>query len=199
MTAGVYRYHLNEEAMAYAKGLIECKARQLVGQARLNASDVDDLKQDMWADLLRRLSWFESDRAKVKTFIARILSHRVSAILQYRSGMSRDYRRDEGSLSEFTTDADGQIVERAQMIPEDVHDLRTGADTRSALDQMEMTNDIEAVLASLPAPLRELCHLLKTESMSAAARKLGISRRAARTRLAAIRKHFEKADLRDYL
>jgi len=190
--------HLNEEAIAYAKKLIQCKSRQLVGQTGLSDSDLDDLKQEMWADLLRRFSWFESDRAKAKTFIARVVSHRVSAILRHRSGMGRDYRRNGGSLSDATEDADGRIVERAQTIPEDAHDLRTGAETRSDLEQMELISDIETVMASMPVPLRELCLLLKTESMSAAARKLGISRRAARARLTEIRKHFEEADLCDY-
>lgn len=190
--------HLNEEAIRYAKQLIQCKARQLVGQAGLSSSDVDDLKQEMWADLLRRFSWFESDRANVKTFMARVVSHRVSAILRHRSGMGRDYRRDAGSLSEPTEDSDGRTVEWAQMITEDAHDFRTGADTRCDQEQLEMVTDIETVLVSLPEPLRELCVLLKTESMSAAARKLGISRRAARARLAEIRERFEAAGLSDY-
>jgi len=141
--------------------------------AGLSRSDLDDLKQEMWADLLRRFSWFESDRADVKTFMARIVSHRVSAILRHRSAVGRDYRREVGSLSEPTEDSDGRTVEWAQMITEDAHDFRTGADTRSDQEQLEMATDIETVVASLPEPLRELCVLLKTDSMSAAARKLG--------------------------
>ena len=190
---------LDEESIAYAKKVIECKARQLVGQAGLSESDVEDLQQEMWADLLRRLTWFESDRAKAKTFIARVVSHRVSAILRHRSGMGRDYQRNAGSLSEETEDADGRMVERAQLITEDAHDLRTGVETRPALEQMELVSDVGTVLASLPAPLREFCELLKTESMSSAARKLGISRREARARLDAIRNRFEEANLGDYL
>ena len=190
---------LDEESIAYAKKVIECKARQLVGQAGLRESDVEDLQQEMWADLLRRLTWFESDRAKAKTFIARVVSHRVSAILRHRSGMGRDYQRNAGSLSEETEDADGRMVERAQLITEDAHDLRTGVETRPALEQMELVSDVGTVLASLPAPLREFCELLKTESMSSAARKLGISRREARARLDAIRNRFEEANLGDYL
>jgi len=190
--------HLNEEAIRYAKQLIQCKARQLVGQAGLSRSDLDDLKQEMWADLLRRFSWFESDRANVKTFMARVVSHRVSAILRHRSAVGRDYRREVGSLSEPTEDSDGRTVEWAQVITDDAHDFRTGVDRRSDLERLEMATDIETVFGSLPEPLRELCVLLKTESMSAAARKLGISRRAARARLAEIRERFEAAGLGDY-
>ncbi|NQU19765.1 MAG: hypothetical protein HQ567_00670 [Candidatus Nealsonbacteria bacterium] len=191
--------HLSEETIAYAKQTIQCKTRRLVGQAGLSSSDLDDLKQEMWADLLRRFSWFESDRAKAKTFIDRVVSHNISAIRKHRTRMGRDYRRNGGSLSDATKDDDGRIVEQAQVIPEDAHDLRTGAETRSTLEHVMLASDVKTVMASLPTPLRELCQLLKTETLAAAARKLGISRRAAQTRLAAVREHFEEADLCDYL
>jgi DNA-directed RNA polymerase specialized sigma24 family protein len=138
--------HLDEQAIAYAKKTIQCKSRQLVRQTGLSDSELNDLKQEMWADLLRRFSWFESDRSKAKTFIARVVSHRVAAILRHRSEKVRSYLCDEGSLSEPTEDADGRIVERAQMIPENAHNLRTGAETRSTLEQVELTSDIETVL-----------------------------------------------------
>ena len=168
--------HFNEETISYAKRLIQYKSQQLVGRAGLSESDIDDLKQEMWADLLRRFSWFESDRAKAETFIDRVLSHRVAAILRRQCGASRNYRRNGESLSSETEDADGQIVELAQTLPEDVHDLRTGAVTRPALEQFELASDIQTVLAKMPAPLRELCQLLKTEQISVAASEHLISR-----------------------
>ena len=191
--------HFDEETIAYAKRLIQYKSQQLIGKAGLSESDIDDLKQEMWVDLLRRIPRFESDRAKLETFIDRILTHRAAAILGHQCEVSRDYRRGRESLSTETEDADGQTVELAQTLAENVHDLRTGAVTRPDLGQMELASDIQAVLATLPAPLRELCQLLKTEHISVAADKLGITRHEASARADKIREHFENARLGDYL
>jgi RNA polymerase sigma-70 factor, ECF subfamily len=191
--------HFNKETISYAKRLIQFKSQQLVGRAGLSESDIEDLKQEMWADLLRRFSWFESDRAKAETFIDRVLSNCVAAILRHQCGASRNYRRNGQSLSSETEDIDGQTVELAQTLTEDVHDLRTGSVTRPALEQLELASDIQTVLGTMPAPLRELCQLLKTEQISVAASKLGITRHEANARLDQIREHFENAGLGDYL
>ena len=190
--------HFNEETISYAKNLIHYKAQQLVGLAGLTESDLDDIKQEMWADLLRRFSWFESDRAKLETFIDRILSNCAANIIRHRCGDGRDYRLEGESLSHETEDADGQAVEFSQTLAADVHDFRTGAVTRAATEEFELASDVETVLAKLPAPLRELCQLLKTEQISTAAAKLGITRHEANERLAQIREHFEHAGLADY-
>ena len=191
--------NISEEVISYAKNLIQYKAQQLVGLAGLTKSDVDDLKQEMWVDLLRRFSWFESDRAKVETFIDRVLSNCAANIIRHRCGDGRDFRLEGESLNGETADDDGQTIEFSQTLAEDVHDLRTGSVTRSTTEQLEFASDVQSVLDKLPAPLRELCQLLKIEQISIAARKLGITRHEAYERLDEIREHFKNAGLDDYL
>ena len=185
--------HLDNDTISYAERLIHYKAQQLVGRAGLTDSDIDDIRQEMWLDLLERIPRFESDKATLETFIDRVVTHRMASILRHHCGMGRDYRRNGESLSSVISDADGQTAELAQTLCEDIHDRRTGSATRPALEQFELTTDIQTVLDSLPAPLRDLCQLLKSEPISVAACKLGITRHEASARLEKIREHFEEA------
>ena len=190
---------LNEGAFTYAQTLIKYKARQLVGKAGLTKSDRDDLRQEMWVDLLSRLPRFDASRAKLTTFMARVVEHKMFAILRHRSMQCRDYRREEYSLNELVEDADGKPVRRGEMIPDDVHSRRTGADTRSAQDRKELERDQKTVLAKLRADQQDLCELLRIHPRSVVARMTGMSRRALEKEVAVLRERFRDDNLHEYL
>src|SRR3990172_5832893 len=60
------------------KRLIRSKALQVVGKAGLTNADRPDVEQELWLDLLERWPKFRPNRARISTFIKRVLNHKVA-------------------------------------------------------------------------------------------------------------------------
>ena len=162
----------------YAQTLIHHQARQLVGQAGYTEDDVEELEQEMRLDLLKRLPKFNPQRATYNTFVARLVERRVCNLIRHRTQKIRDYRREECSLNEVVEPSghDNKKVELVETITQDEYDLRSGRYNRPAAQRLDLQVDVSIVLAKLPPDLQELAELLKSMSITEAARKLGIPR-----------------------
>ena len=183
----------------YAVQLIKYKARQLVGQAGFTVSDRDDLEQELVLDLLRRLPKFDSERAQLNTFIARVVEHRIATLIEARKAGIRDYRRCPFSLNDRFEDEEGRSVERVDTLDQEDYLLRTGAQSRPADELSALTIDVAAVLERLPLELRELCRRLKAESVTEISRDTGVPRGTIYESIKKLREIFEDARLKDYL
>ena len=183
----------------YAVRLIRYKARRLIGQAGFTPSDREDLEQELVLDLLRRLPKYNPKRAKLNTFIARIVEHRIASLIEAQKAGIRDYRRCGGSLNDRYEDEEGRSVERVDTIDQEDYLLRTGAQSRPWDELSALAIDVAAVLEALPPELRELCRRLKAETVTEISRDTGVPRGTIYESIKKLREIFEDAGLRDYL
>ena len=183
----------------YAARVIRHKARQLVGTAGFTKSDREDLEQEMTLDVLQRLPKFDASKATHKTFVARIIERKISKLLRHQASEIRDYRRESYSLDERIDDGDGSTVARGETIGREELDRRLGRRRRSGQEEWEFAQDVAATLARLPEHLRRLCELLKTGSISEAAREMGVPRTTLNDHVKKLREIFEDAGSRGYL
>ena len=159
-------------------------------------SDLDDLVQDIWLDLVQRLPGFDPGRSQQRTFVSRLVDHKVSNILRDRRAKRRDSRRCQ-SLN--TPLRDGEDIDHADLLAGDVHGGRTGCVRRSEQEQADLAADIADIMAQMPAEWRDLCRRLQSQPLTAIAREVGIPRTTLQESIKKIRRHFEDAGLWDYM
>lgn len=196
MEANQKQWEINE----YAESAIRGKARQLVGIAGFNSSDVEDIEQEFRIELLDRLPMFDSTRASYKSFVNCVLNGKAAKLIRYHSRQQRDFRRNACSLDELVKDADGCVTERAQTIDRDKADIRAGRRERTRRELAQLKSDIAMVLESLPADLREVAEcVMSTATITEAAQKLEIPRMTLYGSLKRLKRIFEAAGLDNYL
>jgi len=181
----------------YARTLIACKARRLVGRAGFTRSDVEDIQSELTLHLLERLPRFNPKKSRLNTFITRVVEDMAEKLVRHRTMEKRDFQREACSLNEDIKNGEGVLTERAETLSREEHDVRLRG--RAPQNASDMALDVERVMSRLPKELRELCELLQTMSVTDAARKLGIPRSTVRGRVRKLREVFHKAGVQDYL
>ena len=188
-----------QEVNEYAANVIRYKARQLVGKAGFTESDRDDLEQEMMLDVIARLPKFDPNKATQKTFVARIIERKISKLIRHRTSEMRDYRREAFSLNASIEDGDGGSVERGDLVSQENVDPTVAVNSRTGVDEMAFLHDLQSVLSGLPDHLRRLCKILKTGTVSDAAREMGIPRTTLNDHVRKLRSLFEEAGLKECL
>jgi len=184
----------------YAETLIRIKARKLARTAASPEVDWEDFAQDMRLDLWHRLSKFDPDKAKINTFVARVVEHKVASIIEARTAPCRDYRRCRPSLNRPLKDKEGgRPAERGDTLGEDSHHLRTGIPGRSVEETVDLRLDTKAALAHFPPELRDICRRLMRQDLTEVAKETGTPRGTLHDSVLKNRRRFEKARLTDYL
>jgi RNA polymerase sigma factor (sigma-70 family) len=184
----------------HAKWLIRRKTRQIIGTCGFTQADYADLEQDLTLDLLVRLSKFDPSKAGLKTFVARVVDHKIANLTRHRRQQRRDYCREVCSLDDPIEDAEGGSITRGESVSKDEHDLRWGKHSRSEIDRIEMRLDISLAVSELPADLKLIAQHLMTSSITETARKLGVPRGTLyQTGIARLRKFFHDRGLAEYL
>lgn len=100
----------------YASRIIRHKARQLSRRRGFRPDERCDLEQELLTDLLDRLPRFDSAKAQLNTFVARVVERRIVTIIRHRFAEIRSIEREECSLNDPVIDSDGRVVERHQTI-----------------------------------------------------------------------------------
>lgn len=182
----------------YARNVIRHKARQLIGKCGFTHDDYEDLQQEMLLDLLMRLPKFDPSKASYNTFVARIVDRKISNLIRDRGRQKRDHRCQVRPLDE---EVEGEAdITREEMLSQDDVDLRTGRHDRPELERIEMRLDVARALADLPPDLKALAERLLSQSVTEAARDLGVPRSTLYgSGIARLRKIFEEAGLTDCL
>lgn len=161
------------------RALVRAKARQVVRRAGFVPADADDLEQDIAAHVWARLDRFDQSKADRQVFVRMIVGHAAATALCDRT---RRVRRAPPALARAVWDGG------ARAEPVDPRAARREAAAALALD-------VAGVLETLPKKLRRVAEALKTHSVTAAARRLGVSRAAVYASLKELRRAFEDAGL----
>lgn len=192
---------LNDANLTYARKQSHFKAKQLIGNYGFTRDDLEDIRQDLLAELFRRLERFDPAKAGVRTFITRLLNNAVADLIERRRAQCRDYRRSTCRLDDWTEAGDedgGWTTYAAQTTEADVKaHLRT--EFRSESEALQLRMDVEAVIDRLPRDLRELSRHLQTKSVSQIAREKGVSRQSVYGSIRQLRRIFSEAGLGEYL
>jgi RNA polymerase sigma-70 factor, ECF subfamily len=167
-----------------------------MGKLGLNKTDLDDMVQDIWLDLVQRLPGFDPRRSQHRTFLSRLVDHKVSNILRDRRAKRRDSRRCHSLNIPPMVGGDRDY---AALLVDDVHSGRTGCFRRPDVEPADLAADIANIMAKMPAELRDLCRRLQSQSLTAIAREVGIPRTTLQESIKKIRRYFEDAGMRDYL
>jgi RNA polymerase sigma factor (sigma-70 family) len=184
----------------YARNLIRHKARKLIGSSGFTWDDYEDLMQEMALDLLIRLPKFDRNKASFNTFAVRIVDRRISTLIRHRTQGMRDYSSEAWSLDEPIDELNSAGASRSDALSQDEHDLRTGKHCRPESERIDMRLEVSLVLSELPPDLKELAERLCHQSVTEAARDLGVPRGTLYgTGIARLRKAFEDKGLREYL
>lgn len=174
----MHPYQERERLLARAEPYVRAAARRLVGRARLSRSDVADLEQELRLGLWSRLHRFDARRGDEAAFLKVVINRLASKFTRRSRAARRDVRR-EVPLTD----------------PEEV----TDSAGRRAGDEVDARLDVADALARLSPELARLAELLRTESLTSAAKTLGISRHAARRFARGLLARFRSAGLDAYL
>lgn len=182
----------------YASRLIKYKARTLVGKYGFTESDLEDLEQELTLDFLQRFPKYNSERAHLNTFIARVVEHKIATIIEARKAGLRDYRICCCSLNDDLEDEEGCSIERLETFDVDDYLIRTSRQSRPGAELRDLSIDVRRTVEHLPPELREICKRLMTDKVSEISRDTGIPRWKLYEFIMKIRAIFEDAGLRDY-
>jgi len=179
----------------YAKALIQAKARQLCRRRDFSPSEQEDIEQELWLAVLEKAERFDPARARLETFLDRVVSRAAAMLLRRRKRRKRGNGVLPFSLeSDFTAVGKGLKPLSEAVSSEDVA-RRLGTQSEDPMARLEQTEAIEYALAQMPERLRDICRRLMTGTVASVARELGISRHQVRKVLEEARPYFEEAGL----
>jgi RNA polymerase sigma factor (sigma-70 family) len=168
----------------FAQGIIRHKVRLLVNRAGFTKEDRQDLEQELVLRLLQSLNSFDPKLAHPNVWITTVIERAVAMILRERRAMKRNARA-VGSL-DHSKIKDGNSVEPPDPWP-------------SEEEAFDLDYNLAELLDRLPEKLRDLAERLKRQSLSQAARDLGVPRTTLQRQVQRLRQSFEDAGLRIYL
>lgn len=182
----------------YAGRLVRHWARRLVRELRLPSTDLPDLEQEFWLDLVARWPRYDAERSSPKTFAARLVERRAATLrrkfgrsacrcMRQLPGDPRDAACDDGAAG-----CDGRSEQEGGA----AHGTLGPAVRESDPD---LADDVATVVARLPDSLREVCRRLMANDISEVARQMRVSRAAIYRRINVARAHFAAADIHEYL
>jgi len=181
---------------AYARYLIQLKARQLCGKRGFSRSDEQDVEQELMMRLLRKAHLFDASRgASPETFADRVIISEVKMILRDRRRKKRSGGFTARSLSDSVSQPNGESTSVGNLVTNADRERVTGAPAPDPIAERELTEAVDQALAPLPPSVVEIAKRMKRDSISAIARDLRLSRRQVYAAVAQIRKRFEDVGL----
>jgi DNA-directed RNA polymerase specialized sigma24 family protein len=152
-------------------------ARRLLWQLRLSRDDLEDIRQDLLADVIARLRGFDPDRGSFGAFAGAVMSHRATRIANKIKRERRLFGAVPISLDETIPDTDG--LTRGDLVSEEEslsHHLGQQVDVFAAA---EHRIDVERGLGLLDQDDRALCAALSHTTVD----RLAASGRGGRSSL----------------
>jgi RNA polymerase sigma factor (sigma-70 family) len=178
---------------------IRGKAARLMGVCGFSTADRADLQQELVFDCFSRLRKFDPTKSSCRTFLHRVVGHRVATLVSAQRAARRDYRLCRDSLDAPTPVTANDSIELGETVSGDAYEARMGRSERPSCERSELRIDVDSVISRLPAELAAVAVLLKRESAVEVGRRMGISRATTYRRLAQIREVFTAAGLDGYL
>ena len=176
-------------------GFIKSKAIKLVGNYGRKNCDIDDVTQELAAEVLRRWHKFDATKAPEIAFISKIVDSRIKNLIRHRRQKKRDSTREEYSIDRPPVVTVPRKDHRRQF-ETDFTDPKAERDWKS----FELGLAQSEALEQLPDVVKEAAELLKALSISEAAREMGVPRTTFRENyMARIRQTFEDSELNEFL
>lgn len=175
----------------FASELVRRKARQLTRLTSLGRQDREDLEQELFLCLLRKLELFDDQRGDLGAYLTAIIERCALNFLRNQRAAKRNAVR-VSSLSVHVDAGEGEPAPFASVIPDSAHDFRLTRDRLSDEELVSLAIDIEEVLARLPPHWQELAARLKTRTKTEAARDMKMPRSTLYGWVRSIRRQFEK-------
>lgn len=198
--AGCTRAELEDNLSdTFTERLIRRKARQLVHRVGYTKSDQPDIEQELRLHLWKKAARFDPTRSHWNAFATIVVERHVARLIEKGRTQKRGRCLNIVSLQTLVEDADGLVVRLDQMIGADEQAARTGQHPVADARDVDLRDDVSAVLDSLTPELRNVCAQLMRESQTAVAERLGIPRSTLRYWLRVVRERFIAAGFDEFL
>lgn len=175
----------------FTQSLIKTKAAQLCRRSDFSRSDLDDLEQGMRLYLLQRSHFFDPQRGSLEAFVTELLKYWVRMELRFRGREKRRGELSAVSLEATEIDCDGESVTLDSLISEADLSRRTQRTARSAIEHLELMDEVRHVFGKLNPAERALVILVADLGVAGAARRRRVSRRQIENAMARMRARFE--------
>lgn len=176
-------------ANPFIRGIIFRKMRRLA-PLRSTGYAAEDVEQELLLVLLQSLDGYDSThQLHANVFITMVVERATAGIL--RKHLAKKRAASCCSLDvlfEETGEGEEPSVSRT-----------TAADARSEIDLFDLRHDTAQVLSTLPSDLRDLAERLQRQSLSQAARELGVPIGTLKRRRDRLRGVLENAGFRNFL
>jgi len=177
---------------------LQAKARQLCRRRGFSPSEQEDIEQELWLAVLQQAERFDPARARLETFLDRVISRAVAMLLRSRNRRKRGHGISPLSLENDYTPPGEELKPLSDTVSREDVARRLGTQSEDPIARLDQTEAIESVLARMPERLRDICRRLMTGTVASVARELGISRYQVRKALEEARPYFEEAGLQNY-
>lgn len=170
---------MNPHSEVYAVEQATLRARLLAATAGFSSDEVDDARQELLLDYLRRLPKFDSRRGDWGGFVRGVMRNQATVLITRRC---RRIRREilAGDLFEPDYDNPGEFLETI------VGDAAAGLD---------LALDVQRALKQLPDPLQRLAYLVSTLPITEVCSTTGKSRSRVYQMIRQIRSAFTEVGL----
>lgn len=172
--------NIQPTTIEFASKVIASEVRALRVRGVIRRSDEEDIAATLMLGLLGAWAGFDPERGTAEAFVNQVVSTRLISVLRKRNAQKRRGRTEPIGAAEE------RIVDR-------------GWDGARCHRQSDLGTDLRAAMQKLTPRQREICDLLLRESVTPAARELGIPRSTLRDAVTKIRAVFRDAGLEEYL
>lgn len=178
---------------AYARILIQRKARQLCRKPGFSRSDQEDLVQELTLRLLQKADCYDPERgASIDTFADRVINSAVRMILRDRRRIKRAAGLTASSLEGTAIELDGKPMRLVDSISSEDSQRRT------LKEPGELTSrdiaELAQLVESLPPDLREIAQrILHGGTVASIAREKRESRRQIYNAIRRAKAYFQEA------
>ena len=181
----------------YAVQVITYRAKRLVGTAGYTPADVEDIEQDLMLDLLERLDKYDAAKAKLTTFIDRIVDHKIANLIAERQAEMRDFRKTSTTLNAPIQTDDDSPTTLLDITGTDDYLERMGFQDKSSEEMHDVRIDLDIARNRLTEEEHQLLNLLQVKTLAEAARVLGKKRTTVTYHVKKIRKALKAMGLDD--
>jgi RNA polymerase sigma-70 factor (ECF subfamily) len=168
---------------AYAQSKIRRKAKQLIGRCGFTRQDSDDLEQELTLRLLQSLPSFNPAHGHWNVYVTTVIERAADKICRAKRAEKRNHCRVR-SLDALLDTAGDDFAESSCPDPSGPSALQVTDD----IERLDLANDITHLLPRMPQDLRDLCERLMRQSISQAARDMGVPRTSLYRTLSRLRR-----------
>ncbi len=183
---------------SFTTALVNRKVNQFIDRLGFQHQDRNDLKQELFARVIKSLESFDAGVGHFYPFITAVVNRHISSMLRNRKAA----KRSSGTLASLNINVksdDAGSTELLQTISNREVDRRLGRERTLSEEQLnDLKSDMGNVIARLPKQLQKFLELRKTLSLNEIASHLDMSRTTLVNWTEEIRSHFEAAGLEKY-